>query len=82
MFNSLPMLIRNVIVCPPSVFKKQLDFHHLFRTTYVGENGAGWSIKTNLGPHEVISFHKWKINPQTDRVNKYSTLIPNQFWMN
>ena len=35
-----------------------------------------------LGPHEIISFRKWKINPQTDRVNKYATLIANQVMMN
>ena len=29
-----------------------------------------------VGPHEIISFRKWKINPQIDRVNKYATLIP------
>ena len=27
MFNSLPMHIRNITACPPSVFKKQLDLH-------------------------------------------------------
>ena len=27
MFNSLPMHIRNITACPPSVFNKQLDFH-------------------------------------------------------
>ena len=35
-----------------------------------------------FGPHEIISFRKWKINPQTDRVNKYATLIANQVLMN
>ena len=27
MFDSLPMHIRNITACPPSVFKKQLDLH-------------------------------------------------------
>ena len=27
MFNSLPMHIRNITACPPSVFKKHLDLH-------------------------------------------------------
>ena len=27
MFNSLPMHIRNITACPPSVFKKQQDLH-------------------------------------------------------
>ena len=27
MFNSLPMHIRNITACPPSVFKKQIDLH-------------------------------------------------------
>ena len=27
LFNSLPMHIRNIAACPPSVFKKQLDLH-------------------------------------------------------
>ena len=27
MFNSLPMHIRNITACPPSVFKKQLNLH-------------------------------------------------------
>ena len=27
MFNSLPMHIRNITACPPTVFKKQLDLH-------------------------------------------------------
>ena len=35
-----------------------------------------------FGPHEIISFRKWKIYPQTGRVNKYDTLMPNQVWRN
>ena len=48
----------------------------------VGESGAGWPIFYIVGRHEIISFRKWKINPQTDRVNKYATLMPNQVWIN
>ena len=64
------------------VFHSWLMYNPVDCNAVIGVSGAGWPIFLIFGPHEIISFRKWKINPQTDRVNKYATLIPNQVWMN
>ena len=53
---------------------------HAIATTRRGDRVGQVGPLKKCCPDEIISSRKWKINPQTDRLN--ATIVTNQVWMN